>query len=372
MTSATETDRAFMRHALALAARQLGRVAPNPSVGCVIVKDGAIVGRGVTQDGGRPHAETQALKQAGESARGSTVYVSLEPCSHFGKTPPCAQALIEAGVARVVIACRDPDRRVDGSGIASLEAAGIAVTLGVLQKEAEALNAGFILAKTQGRPLVTLKLATSLDGKIATAAGESRWITGEAARDLAHGLRANHDAVLVGFHTASADDPLLDVRLPGMQGAKPVRIVVDARLATPPTHRVVKTAKQQPTWIACIAGHGDPLSRENLIAAGVEIIELPAADRGRIPIAALLQELARRGVTRLLVEGGGGVAASLVRADLVDRIVWFRGGQVIGEDGRPAIAAYDVTHLIEARRFIRERSHQVGEDAVDFLVRATT
>lgn len=370
MTSPIETDRALMRHALVLAARQLGRVAPNPSVGCVIVKDGVILGRGVTQDGGRPHAETQALKQAGEGARGSTVYVSLEPCSHFGKTPPCSQALIAAKVARVVIAARDPDRRVDGSGIAALEASGIAVTLGVLQREAEALNEGFILAKTQGRPLVTLKLATSLDGKIATAAGESRWITGEAARDLAHGLRANHDAVLVGFHTASADDPLLDVRLPGMQGAKPVRVIVDARLGTPPTHRVVKTAKQQPTWIAALAGHGDPQSRDQLIAAGVDIIELSALDRGRVPVAALLQELARRGLTRVLVEGGGGIAASLVKADLVDRIVWFRGGQVIGADGRPSIADYDVTHLVEARRFIRERSHQVGGDAVDFLSRA--
>jgi diaminohydroxyphosphoribosylaminopyrimidine deaminase/5-amino-6-(5-phosphoribosylamino)uracil reductase len=365
-----DIDRAFMRHALGLAARQLGQVAPNPAVGCLIVKDGVVLGRGVTQAGGRPHAETEALRQAGEAARGACAYVTLEPCSHFGKTPPCARALIEAGIARAVIAVRDPDPRVDGGGITALEAAGVAVTLGVLEAQAAALNAGFFLTKTQGRPLVTLKLATSLDGKIATAAGESRWITGEASRALAHGLRANHDAVLVGFHTAAADDPLLDVRLPGLENRRPVRVILDARLATPPTHRVVTTARRQPTWIVSVEGHGDAQSRAALERAGVEILTFPAADRGRVPIVAVLQALAGRGITRLLVEGGGGLAASLIKADLVDRLVWFRGGQVIGADGIPAVAGFDVTHLVEARRFLRERAHEVGGDAVDFLTRA--
>jgi diaminohydroxyphosphoribosylaminopyrimidine deaminase/5-amino-6-(5-phosphoribosylamino)uracil reductase len=365
-----ETDRAFMRHALALAARQLGRVAPNPAVGCVLVKDGNVIARGATQAGGRPHAETVALAQAGGAARGAAAYVTLEPCSHFGRTPPCATALIEAGVARVVVAVRDPDPRVDGGGIAALQAAGIAVSLGVLEREAAALNEGFFLAKTQGRPLVTLKLATSLDGKIATAGGESRWITGEASRSLAHALRANHDAVLVGSHTAAADDPMLDVRLPGLENAKPVRIVVDARLATPPTHRIVKTARLQPTWIACLRGHYDPRSRDALAASGVEILDIESSGLGRVPMAALFGELARRGLTRVLVEGGGGIAASLLKDDLVDRIVWFRGGQIIGADGVPAVAAFDVTHLTEAKRFTRARSHSVGGDAVDFLIRA--
>src|SRR5580700_4659831 len=231
-------DLGHMRTALGLARRGLGNTWPNPAVGCVIVKDGRVVGRGWTQKGGRPHAETEALARAGKGAKGATAYVSLEPCSHHGKTPPCAEALIAAGVSRVVAAVEDPDPRVSGRGIARLRAAGIAVEAGLCAAEAAELNAGFFCRVAQGRPLVTLKLAASLDGRIATPTGKSRWITGPAARERAHLLRAAHDAVLIGTGTALADDPQLTCRLPGLEARSPVRIVIDRTLRLPATLRL--------------------------------------------------------------------------------------------------------------------------------------
>ncbi|MCK5275514.1 MAG: bifunctional diaminohydroxyphosphoribosylaminopyrimidine deaminase/5-amino-6-(5-phosphoribosylamino)uracil reductase RibD, partial [Alphaproteobacteria bacterium] len=220
-----------MRAALALAGRGLGRVWPNPAVGCVLVdRDGRVTGRGWTQPGGRPHAETEALARAGGAAKGATAYVTLEPCVHHGQTPPCADALIEAGVARVIAATEDPDPRVKGGGLGRLRDAGIAVEAGLLREEAELLNAGYLMRQREGRPVVTLKLATTLDGRIATHAGESRWITGEAARARGHMMRARHDAIMVGIGTALADNPTLTCRLPGLEDRSPVRIVVDARL----------------------------------------------------------------------------------------------------------------------------------------------
>src|SRR5215218_7029847 len=253
-----DDDLNHMRAALALARRGVGSTWPNPSVGCVIVRDGPgggqVVGRGWTQPGGRPHAEAEALARAGEAARGATAYVTLEPCSHWGRTPPCCDALIAAGVARVVVATGDPDPRVDGRGLRQLREAGIAVEQGLLETEARAVIAGFVRRITRGLPLVTLKLATSLDGRIATATGESRWITGDAARRAAHGLRASHDAVLVGSGTVLADDPDLTCRNPGMARVPIARVVADTRLRTPLGSRLVRTAREAPTWIITSTG----------------------------------------------------------------------------------------------------------------------
>lgn len=356
-------DLALMRGALALAARGLGNVWPNPAVGCVVVKDGRVVGRGWTQPGGRPHAETEALARAGEAARGGTAYVSLEPCAHWGKTPPCAEALIAAGVGRVVVAVEDPDPRVAGAGIARLRAAGIAVDTGLCAAEAAELNAGFFRRIGEGRPLVTLKLAASLDGRIATAAGESRWITGAAARERAHLLRATHDAILVGTETVVADDPELTCRLPGLSGRSPVRVVLDRRLRIPAAAKVFAEAKTGRTWLVTTAA-ADPARKSGLRDRGVEIIDIDANAAGGLDLAAVLAALGVRGLTRLLVEGGGQLAAALLRRRLVDRLVWFHAPLLIGSDGLPAIAPLDFASLAEAPRFERLSSATVGEDVV--------
>ena len=255
-----------MTAALGLARRGLGSVWPNPSVGCVLVRDGRVVGRGWTQPGGRPHGESEALRRAGELAQGATAYVSLEPCAHHGETPPCTDALIAAGVARVVIAAEDPDPRVEGRGMAQLRDAGIEVIEGICGDAARALNAGFLKRIVAGRPLFTLKTATSLDGRIATAGGESKWITGEAARRRAHGLRADHDAVMVGIGTALADDPALDCRLPGLAHRSPLRIVVDSHLRLPLENKLAR----HPCWALTLAG-GDPGRRDALRERGVHV-----------------------------------------------------------------------------------------------------
>jgi diaminohydroxyphosphoribosylaminopyrimidine deaminase/5-amino-6-(5-phosphoribosylamino)uracil reductase len=351
-----------MRAALALARRGLGNVWPNPAVGCVIVKDGRIIGRGWTQPGGRPHAETEALARAGAAAEGATAYVTLEPCAHHGKTPPCAEALIGAGVRRVVAALEDPDPRVAGRGVGRLRAAGIEVETGLCAAEAAELNAGFLRRIVSGRPLVTLKLATSLDGHIATAAGESRWITGGASRDRAHLLRARHDAILVGTETVIADDPELTCRLPGLAGRSPVRIVLDRRLRLPATARIFDT-KAAPTWLVTIAtqqGAGRAALRER----GVEIVETEADPAGGLDLTVLLAKLGGRGLTRVLVEGGGRLAASLLREKLVDLLVWFHAPALIGGDGRPAVAPLGLTSLTDVPRFERLSSETTGEDAM--------
>src|SRR5437773_406942 len=248
---------------LALARRGLGRVWPNPAVGCVIARDGRILGRGWTQPGGRPHAETEALARAGAAAHGATAYVSLEPCCHVGRTPPCADALIAAGLSRVVVALEDPDPRVAGGGLARVRAAGIAVEAGLCAAEAAEINAGFFQRVRLGRPLVTLKLATSLDGRIATASGESRWITGPAARERAHLLRAAHDAILVGTDTVIADDPQLTCRLPGLADHSPVRVVIDRQLRIPLDGQVFADARRIPSWAVTLAS-ADQARRKGL------------------------------------------------------------------------------------------------------------
>ena len=359
-------DARHMKAALALARRGLGSVWPNPTVGCVLVKQGRIVGRGWTQPGGRPHGETEALERAGAAARGAIAYVSLEPCCHWGKTPPCTDALIAAGVSRVIVPIEDPDPRVSGRGIATLREAGIEVATGLCADEAAEVNAGFFLRLRQGRPLVTLKLASTLDGQLALASGESRWITGELARDRAHLLRASHDAVMIGSNTVLADDPLLTCRLPGLDDKSPVRIIVDGRLRVPLTARVVAEASHVPTWFVTLR-HGDTARREAFRSCGVELIEVPATPDHVIDMAAAFHELGRRGLTRVLVEGGATLAAVLLRAGLVDRLAWFRAPSLIGGDGIQAVAPLSLGSLADIPRFERIDVEAVGEDVLETL-----
>ncbi|MGE5477504.1 MAG: bifunctional diaminohydroxyphosphoribosylaminopyrimidine deaminase/5-amino-6-(5-phosphoribosylamino)uracil reductase RibD [Bacteroidales bacterium] len=357
-------DRAHMRAALGLARRGLGNVWPNPAVGCVIVKDGRVVGRGWTQPGGRPHAETEALAMAGDAARGATAYVTLEPCSHHGKTPPCAEALIQARIARAVVAIEDCDPRVSGRGIDLLRQAGIEVKVGTCADEARELNAGFFMKLRENRPLVTLKLATTLDGRIATHSGESKWITGEAARHAAHLLRAENDVIMVGSGTVLADDPELTCRLPGLEDRSPVRVVVDGRMRLPLTSRLVASANEIPTWMLTLEG-GDPERIEVYQEAGVDVIEVQEAADHTVDMAAALVALAESGVTRVLVEGGAHLAAGLLRAGLVDRLVWFRAARVIGGDGLPAAVGFGVDHLGQTPRFERVDVCPLADDVME-------
>ena len=372
-------DARFMALALHLAARGLGQVAPNPAVGCVLVQPagergeepaaGTVVGRGWTQPGGRPHAETEALAQAGAAAAGATAYVSLEPCAHHGRTPPCCEALAAAGVARVVVACQDPDSRVAGRGVAFLRQAGIAVTLGVGKVEALALNEGFFHRILENRPLFSLKLATTLDGRIATHSGHSHWITGPLARQQGHTLRACHDAVLVGIGTALADDPDLTCRLPGLSARSPVRVVLDSRLRLPLTARLVQTAAAFPTWIYT-RPDADSLRWRVLEECGATVIGvLPDASGNPAP-RAVAADLAHRGMTRVLVEGGAHLAASLIRADLVDRLEWFRAATLVGGDGIPALMPFGVDRVDMAPRFHRLSVHRCGDDLWERFGRA--
>ena len=350
-----------MAHALRLAARGLGRTWPNPAVGCVIVRDGVILGRGWTQPGGRPHAETMALAQAGVAARGATAYVTLEPCAHHGKTPPCAEALIAAGIARMVSALTDPDPRVAGRGHAMLRAAGIAVTENILQAEATAANAGFLKRVTQGLPFVTLKLATTLDGRIATATGESRWITGPQSRRAVHAMRMSHDAVMIGSGTARADEPDLTVRDMGA-GHQPIRIVLDSQLRHAPDSRLGRTARQSPVWLVHSPTAPDA-NRKAWANTGATLIEA-AANGPHLDATSALRALADNGLTRILCEGGGTLAAALIRANLVDDLALFTAGALIGADGQAAIAALHLTALANAPRLTLKETRRWGNDAL--------
>ena len=351
----------MMRAALALARRSLGRTWPNPAVGCVIVKDGAVIARGRTQDGGRPHAEADALAQAGGQARGATAYVTLEPCSHHGRSPPCAEALVEAGVAKVVSALEDPDPRVRGQGHARLKAAGIEVVVGEGAAEAAEINAGFLLRVKEGRPLFHLKLATSLDGRIATASGDSKWITGEAARADAHRLRASHEGILIGEGTARADDPDLTCRLPGLGGYSPIRVVFDSTARLSPSSKLAQSARRVPVWLVC----SRPGNTEALRSLGVEIIQVDAGTDGRIDVAAAASELGRRQLSRVLIEGGGQVASAFLKASLVDRVSLYRAGKMLGDDSRTAVGALGLQKVDFAPRFALAAQRVVGTDTLE-------
>ncbi|WP_367278202.1 bifunctional diaminohydroxyphosphoribosylaminopyrimidine deaminase/5-amino-6-(5-phosphoribosylamino)uracil reductase RibD [uncultured Roseobacter sp.] len=352
-------DARYMALALSLGRRGLGRAWPNPAVGCVIVQQGRVVGRGWTQPGGRPHAETEALRQAGSNAQGADVYVSLEPCAHHGKTPPCAQALIDAGVRRVVIAAEDPDPRVSGQGAEMLRAAGIPVESGVMADEAQLDNAGFFSRVELDRPLVTLKLASSFDGRIATASGESQWITGPQARRYVHGLRARHDAVMVGGGTARKDDPSLTVRDLGISW-QPARIVVSRRLDLPLMSKLARTAKEGPV-ILCHGHDADATLRQTWQDLGATLVSCDASG-GQLDPRDVVRQLARHGVTRIFCEGGGALSASLIEADLVDTLIGFTAGVVIGAEGGPSIGALGLGHLDEAPRFVLAESRRLGGD----------
>lgn len=361
------SDTRYMALALSLGRRGQGNVWPNPAVGCVVVKSGRIVGRGWTAAGGRPHAETQALAQAGAAARGAEVFVTLEPCAHQGQTPPCAQALIGAQVARVVIAIGDSDPRVDGRGIAMLRAAGVKVDTGILEETARTDHAGFIACTDLGRPMITLKLASSLDGRIATATGESQWITGAPARRAVHAMRARHDAVMVGGGTARHDNPSLTVRDLGVD-RQPTRIVLSRRLDLPLTGNLARTAAECPL-ILCHGADPDRLLHQTWSDLGATLVPCNVA-AGQIDIHDALRKLAALGLTRIFCEGGSALASSLIQADLVDQLIGFSAGIVIGAEGLPAIGAMGLDALSRAPRYRLVRSQPVGPDLMHVWARS--
>ncbi len=352
-------DARWMRVALTLGRRGMGRVWPNPAVGCVIVKDDRVIARGWTQDTGRPHAETHALAQAGAAARGATAYVTLEPCAHTGKTPPCAQALIEAGLSRVVVALQDPDPRVAGRGLEMLRGAGVDVTLGVLKDEAQADHIGFLNRITKARPMVTLKLAMSMDGRIALSNGQSQWITGPQARRAVHALRASHDAVLVGAGTARADAPSLTVRDLGVTH-QPVRVVVSSGLDLPQSGPLFETCDEAPVWMICGQGTSDE-AQSAWRAAGAQVM---VAEQEQVEITAALELLGREGITRVFCEGGGKLAASLLQAGLVDRLMVFSAGLALGADARAGVGPLGLTDLDVVPRFQLHSQRRIGADAI--------
>lgn len=353
----------YMRRALELAGLARGRTSPNPLVGAVIVRDGEIVGEGYHRRAGTPHAEVHALRDAGERARGATLYVTLEPCNHYGRTPPCTEALIAAGIAEVYMAMLDPNPLVNGQGRERLERAGIRTFVGLCGQEAAALNRPFITHITQGRPLVIVKVACSLDGKIATRTGESRWISGELARQRVHKLRDEVDAIMVGANTAIVDDPRLTTRLPGGEEVQhPLRIVVDSRGRVPLAARLfdpeLPGRAMLATTAACSLVH-----REALRQRGIEVLVLPAGPDGRVELSALLQELGRQQVTSLLVEGGGTLLDAFFRARLVDQVLAFVAPLIIGGREAPsAVGGEGVALLREAPRLVNPSVEQVGED----------
>jgi diaminohydroxyphosphoribosylaminopyrimidine deaminase/5-amino-6-(5-phosphoribosylamino)uracil reductase len=364
-------DQRFMQLALALGRRGQGRTWPNPAVGAVVVKDGVIVGRAWTQPGGRPHAEPEALQRAGNAARGATLYVTLEPCSHVGKSPPCADAIIAAGIARVVSAIEDPNPEVAGQGHARLRAAGIAVDIGPGAAGAAHDHAGHFRRVRDQRPHLILKLAVSSDDRIGAAGRKPVAISGEAARARVHLLRAQCDAVLVGIGTVLADDPLLTCRLPGMAARSPVRVVLDRALRLPATARLVHSARETPLWVMTSEPAEAPAAMK-LGAAGVQVIGVPAAvlPQPGLDWPAVLRELAGRGITRLLVEGGARVASSVVAAGLVDEVWLLRGPDAIGGDGVAALDAVPLTTITQSPAFRVRASDRLDRDTLTIYERA--
>jgi diaminohydroxyphosphoribosylaminopyrimidine deaminase / 5-amino-6-(5-phosphoribosylamino)uracil reductase len=368
-TSDVELGALFMSRALELAARGEGYVEPNPMVGCVIVRDGAVVGEGWHQKFGGPHAEIEALRVAGPAARGATAFITLEPCCHHGKTPPCTEALIAAGIRRVICAQRDPYPEVSGAGIAALEKAGVAVQMGMLAEQAQWLNAPYLKLVTTGRPWVIAKWAMSLDGKIATRTGDSRWISGEASREIVHRLRGRMDAIIVGRGTVERDDPLLTARPPGARIA--TRIVVDSRASISSDRKLVQTAREFPLLIA--AGAGAPQENiDRLIAAGGEVIVCRSApdDSSKsndghhpVPIGALLDELGRRRMTNVLVEGGGTLLGSFFDAGTVDEVHVFIAPKIIGGwKATGPVSGHGVETIASGLSLVDPEIRHIGDD----------
>ncbi|HEY2211141.1 MAG TPA: bifunctional diaminohydroxyphosphoribosylaminopyrimidine deaminase/5-amino-6-(5-phosphoribosylamino)uracil reductase RibD [Bradyrhizobium sp.] len=364
-----DADQRFMQLALTLGRRGQGRTWPNPAVGAVVVRDGVIIGRGWTQPGGRPHAEPEALKRAGEAARDATLYVTLEPCSHVGKSPPCADAIIAAGIARVVSAIEDPNPEVAGQGHARLRAAGISVDIGLGALDAARDHAGHFRRVRNERPHVILKLAVSSDDKIGAAGRKSVVISGEAARARVHLLRAQCDAIMVGIGTVQADDPLLTCRLPGMEARSPVRIVLDRSLRIPGTSRLVHSARETPLWVMTSNLSEAPAAMK-LGAAGTQVIRVatPSTPPG-LDLSAVLHALSERGVTRLLVEGGARVASSFVALGLVDEIWLLRGANPVGVDGIAALDALPLTSITQSPAFRVRASETLQKDTLTIYER---
>jgi diaminohydroxyphosphoribosylaminopyrimidine deaminase/5-amino-6-(5-phosphoribosylamino)uracil reductase len=364
-----ETDRRFMQLALNLGRRGLGRTWPNPAVGAVVVKNGVIVGRGWTQPGGRPHAEPEALRRAGEAARGATLYVTLEPCSHFGRSPPCADAVVAAGISRVVTAIEDPNPLVAGQGHAKLRAAGIAVDVGLCAAEAAHAHAGHFRRVRDHRPHVILKLAVSSDGKIAAAGHKPVAITGETARTRVHLLRAQCDAILVGIGTVQADDPLLTCRLPGMEKRSPVRVVLDTALRISGNSQLVRSARTMPLWITA-SETAEAAAAARLGAAGAQLVRLPPRAVPGLDLVAVLHALSERNITRLLVEGGSRIASAFIAADLVDEIWLLRGPNSIGEGGIAALDALPLDAITQSPAYRVRASDTFDQDTLTIYERA--
>ena len=364
-------DQRFMQLALVLGRRGQGRTWPNPAVGAVVVKDGVIVGRGWTQPGGRPHAEPVALAHAGEAARGATLYVTLEPCSHVGKSPPCTDAVIAAGIERVVSAIEDPNPEVAGQGHARLRAAGIAVEIGLGAADAAHDHAGHFRRVREGRPHVILKLAVSTDDRIAAVGHTPVAISGEAAKARMHLLRAQCDAILVGIGTVLSDDPLLTCRLPGMEARSPVRVVLDRALRISGTSRLVQSARATPLWVVT-SNLAEAPAAMKLGAAGAQVIRVAttAAPSPGLDLSAVLHALAQRGITRLLVEGGARVAASFVAAGLVDEFWLLRGPNAIGAGGVAALDALPLASITQSPAFCVRASENLDKDTLTVYERA--
>lgn len=365
-------DRAFMAQAIRLARRGLGATWPNPSVGAVLVRpdlDLRIIGRGTTGQGGTPHAETVALAEAGDLARGATLYVSLEPCSHHGRTPPCADALVAAGVARVVAAMTDPNPLVAGEGLARLRAAGVAVEVGELEESARNVNLGHIMRVTQRRPAVTLKLAAGADDLIPAGKGAPSFVTGEIAHAHAHLLRARHDAILVGRGTIEADDPMLTCRLPGMASRSPVRIVLASQAGLSPGARILSDPIESSVWVVC-GEAAAAASTATLTAAGATVLPVAASASGRPDIASVLTALSARGITSVLVEGGPTVWRAFLDTALVDRVALYRGAVAAGEDGLKPFGTEGLDRLTDDPHFSISSTRHLGPDMFEWRIRS--
>ncbi len=353
----TARDEEMMRRAIQLARQNLGRTSPNPSVGCVIADDSGIVAEAVTAPGGRPHAETLALAAAGSRARGATVYLTLEPCAHHGKTPPCADALVKAGVKRVVVGCIDPYPPVRGRGLRRLRQAGVEVVVGGLEDECKRVNEGFITRVTKGRPFILLKLAMTLDGKIASCTGDSRWVSSPKSRELVHQWRNEYDAVMVGTNTVLHDDPRLTCRIPG--GRDPLRVILDTNLRTSPQARVFTQPSKASTLLVTSKRNRD-LARRRYGSARVEIIGAPTR-RGQIALGPLMKLLAERGICKLLIEGGAHLAGSALAEGIVDRVAFFVAPKILGS-GLSAVEGLSRRTMRQAIKLANLRVSELGQD----------
>ena len=358
-----------MKMALRLARRGLGQVFPNPAVGCVLVKNEStchVVGRGWTQPGGRPHAEVEAIRRAGKLAHGSTAYITLEPCNHFGKTSPCTTALIKAGIKKVYIATKDPDKRVSGRGIKALQEAGVTVMLGLLKSEAKILNAGFFSRIKHNRPLISWKVASSIDGKIATNSGESKWITNNLSRTHGHLLRAENDAILTSARTIKIDNPQLTCRLPGMEKRSPQPVVIDQNLKIPTVSNLFK--QNQKPWIYA-ATDACCQKKDRLEQLGAQIFLIPKDSNKKLNLTEVASHLAQKGITRVLIECGGVLASSFLNENLIDKIFWFRSSKLIGNKGLSAVGELNVTRIEDAMQFSPEETTSLDNDCLSVFQR---